>query len=439
MRAIVLGWLDDAQAAALRTSDAADADALHDFRVALRRLRSTLRAYRPYLAGQVGRGLRRRLRRISIRTNEGRDAEVQLAWLDPQIATLPQPRRLAARRLARQLNQVGRRHRATMGNVRQRFESLESRLRRRATGIPSGAPVPFAAVLAERVAREADRLLRQLARITGQRGMQRMHAARIAGKRLRYVIEPLVPSLAAAQAAVDRLKALQDLLGDLRDVRIIERDLDAALTRMRVSPSRSGLLLLRRRARARARELYTALDADWLQGRAAAFGTELEGLARSLFSREDLPVEVERKFLLRGLPDRVGLDQASEVEQGYLPGSTLHERVRSVRSGSEVHYYRTIKFGRGLKRTEIEEETTAEVFQVLWGLTEGKRVRKRRYRVPDGGLTWEIDQFTDRELFLAEVELPDESTAVSMPDWLAPLVDREVTDDLAYTNLQLAR
>ena len=32
----------------------------------------------------------------------------------------------------------------------------------------------------------------------------------------------------------------------------------------------------------------------------------------------------------------------------------------------------------------------------------------RRYRVAEGDLTWEVDEFTDRDLVLAEVELDSE-------------------------------
>jgi len=43
--AVALAYLDDAVAAATRLSDRSDAEALHDFRVTIRRLRVTLRAY----------------------------------------------------------------------------------------------------------------------------------------------------------------------------------------------------------------------------------------------------------------------------------------------------------------------------------------------------------------------------------------------------------
>jgi CHAD domain-containing protein len=59
---IARAFLDDAAAAAARLADAADAEALHDFRVAIRRLRVTVRTY-PALRASVSKKLRRRLRK----------------------------------------------------------------------------------------------------------------------------------------------------------------------------------------------------------------------------------------------------------------------------------------------------------------------------------------------------------------------------------------
>ena len=52
-RRIAVNLLDAASAARERLTDADDAEALHDFRVAMRRLRSTLRAYQPQLEDEI--------------------------------------------------------------------------------------------------------------------------------------------------------------------------------------------------------------------------------------------------------------------------------------------------------------------------------------------------------------------------------------------------
>lgn len=153
----------------------------------------------------------------------------------------------------------------------------------------------------------------------------------------------------------------------------------------------------------------------------------------------DLPMEIERKWLLSALPPRVVDVPPATLCQGYLPGEVLIERIRQVRRDGSTRWVRTVKLGSGISRIEVEEETTPELGQALFALTAGRRVTKRRYAVDDGALTWEIDEFTDRELVLAELELPSADTAVSIPAWLAPWVVREVTGNRDFTNWQLAR
>lgn len=154
---------------------------------------------------------------------------------------------------------------------------------------------------------------------------------------------------------------------------------------------------------------------------------------------DGLPREIERKYLLHALPPHAAAFPAVTMEQGYVPGTHIHERVRREVDGDSVTLTRTIKLGRGVSRIEVEETVAQPLFDGLWALTVGARVQKRRHRVPDGALVWELDDFTDRALVLAEVELPSASTEVTLPAWLAPYVVRDVTDEPSYLNLRLAR
>ncbi len=148
--------------------------------------------------------------------------------------------------------------------------------------------------------------------------------------------------------------------------------------------------------------------------------------------------EIERKYLLEGLPDTASAAPFVEITQGYLPGTKILERVRRVSQAGKTRFVRTIKLGKGVSRIEIEEPMTEQLFDALWPLTERRRIRKRRFLVPDGNLVWEIDEFLDQHLVLGEIELPDERHP-TIPEWLAPHVTREVTDEPAFTNARLAR
>ena len=148
-------------------------------------------------------------------------------------------------------------------------------------------------------------------------------------------------------------------------------------------------------------------------------------------------LEIERKYLLQSMPQLPATARAYRMEQGYFadkPG-----RVRRSRApDGTVTYTHTVKKGVGLVREEIERELTPDEFKRLWPRTAGRRLTKTRTKVPDGNLVWEIDDYDALDLFIAEVELPAADTKVTVPDWLAPHVIREVTGEPAYGNYKLA-
>jgi adenylate cyclase len=150
--------------------------------------------------------------------------------------------------------------------------------------------------------------------------------------------------------------------------------------------------------------------------------------------------EIERKYLLRALPEDVTRFPSQEIDQGYIPGTKVRERVRRIRDGAVVSYVRTIKVGTGMDKFEFEEETTEEFFTAVWPLTLGHRVRKRRYRVPGDGGEWEVDEFLDRPgLVLAEIELNHASERPEPPALIAAVVVREVTEEAGFSNYRLSR
>ncbi|MGH9324565.1 MAG: CHAD domain-containing protein, partial [Vicinamibacteria bacterium] len=85
-RVLCLGLLDEADAALGRLERNEDGEALHDFRVALRRLRSVMRSYRPYLRGSARKKLRARLKKLASSTSGARDVEVQISFLSERAA-----------------------------------------------------------------------------------------------------------------------------------------------------------------------------------------------------------------------------------------------------------------------------------------------------------------------------------------------------------------
>jgi len=284
-RRIALTLLDAASAARERLTDANDAEALHDFRVAMRRLRSTLRAYQAQLDAVVPAKLRRRLRDLARATGEARDVEVQISWLERQRNELAPARRAGVPWLLARLTE--RRDRA-YEDIRQRiapkFDRLARRLRRAlgATPTPDATlPPSLASVIAELLEDQGSDLERRLALIRSPANHAEAHAARIRVKRARYLLEPVVREAALTSPVLRRLKQVQQLLGDLHDLQVVivrlgDAAAEAAAERTRrlhqlavggdrgaaargPRPATSGLLALARVARATQERLFRRL------------------------------------------------------------------------------------------------------------------------------------------------------------------------------------
>ncbi len=103
VRRIALAHLDSATEALARMDAGDEDEALHDFRVSLRRLRTILKAYRPLLEPEVRRKDRRAIRKLTRSTGGGRDAEVLLAWLESVQPDLDPSEGPMAERLASEL------------------------------------------------------------------------------------------------------------------------------------------------------------------------------------------------------------------------------------------------------------------------------------------------------------------------------------------------
>ncbi len=81
VRVVALKLLDEANDAAPKVVAGDDDEALHDFRVAIRRLRSWIRAFGDELDDSVGKKAKRRLKALASATNPARDRQVHREWL----------------------------------------------------------------------------------------------------------------------------------------------------------------------------------------------------------------------------------------------------------------------------------------------------------------------------------------------------------------------
>jgi CYTH domain-containing protein len=146
-----------------------------------------------------------------------------------------------------------------------------------------------------------------------------------------------------------------------------------------------------------------------------------------------MAVEIERKYLTSSEEWR-GRDEGLDYRQGYL--STTKERTVRVRTIGDQGYLTIKGLTIGATRAEYEYEIpVADAHEMLDELCLRPLVEKRRYRIPHGGLIWELDEFLGENdgLILAEVELESEDQQFELPPWIG----EDVTGDPRYFNANL--
>ncbi len=146
--------------------------------------------------------------------------------------------------------------------------------------------------------------------------------------------------------------------------------------------------------------------------------------------------EIERKFLIKKLPEALDSYPRKVISQGYL---VLEENGLEIRlRKSNDDFYLTVKRKHGMVREEQEIPLTEEQWSGLWPMTEGRRLRKIRFEIPCGERTVELDVFQGQSdgMVLADVEFPSVEAAREFvpPPWFG----NEVTGDPEYSNRKRA-
>ncbi len=139
-------------------------------------------------------------------------------------------------------------------------------------------------------------------------------------------------------------------------------------------------------------------------------------------------MEIERKFLIKEMPDLSGY-KYWDIEQGYLSTSPV-VRIRKKNDS----YILTYKGGGLMAHEEIEAALSEDAYNHLLEKIDGYPITKRRYLIPFGKYTIELDIFAGHMdgLIMAEVEFPsiDEANAFVAPEWFG----EDVTADSRYHN-----
>lgn len=147
-------------------------------------------------------------------------------------------------------------------------------------------------------------------------------------------------------------------------------------------------------------------------------------------------MEIERKYLIKELPNNLNKYEHKIIQQGYL--ST--EPVVRVRRSNEK-YYMTYKGAGLLAREEYNLPLTEDSYNHLLKKSDGNIISKTRYLIPieQTNLTVELDVFDPpfAPLIMAEVEFnsEEEASAFTPPAWFS----EEVTYDKKYHNSNMSK
>lgn len=334
-RLLALYYLDQIDRAHRKLQHAEDAEALHDFRVGLRRLRSCFRAYRAELKGSVTGKIRDQLRALTQATNAGRDAEVQLAWLGKQAE------RLAQKDIPGFFWLVGRledrkqeTHDQATANVARKYQKVSGKLRR-ALGVlrielqtgQGEPPATFREVTGALTRRHATRLREDVSAIRDSSDADQVHRTRISLKRLRYLLEPIARRHRRAGALVRLFREAQDLLGEHHDMHVLAATIGSlrrGISGSGFSGLEPGLATLARLADEDAEAAYERFQSLWGDGLASWILTRADELGQSLEAR---PAPAAGSTVLTIAPEP-GVTPAAPA-QGGTDGGNRH-RVTPV-------------------------------------------------------------------------------------------------------------
>lgn len=218
--AVALSCLNQLQGNEQGLHESDDPEFVHQARVAIRRLRSAIRAWKPLLPADFVTGFDPRWRTLAAALGETRNRDVFIGETLPALAEAfpahPEIDRLARHAL---------RHCVTSrNNARRAFKAVDySRLLLEFTAATLALPEstePPLKTFARRCLSKRARRVSQLAKKAHQADAAARHRLRVALKRLRYALEFFAPLFPGRRMQRYHLAAthLQDLLGQMNDL-----------------------------------------------------------------------------------------------------------------------------------------------------------------------------------------------------------------------------
>ena len=282
-----------------------DPDAIHDMRVASRRLQQVLDLIFPKPVPREARRLRRKIRRCRRALGDLRNCDVLLQQVEGRLARkrcsdreawTAVKQHLQERRSESQSRAIRKLSKVNLAVFYMRAKAILDRLKAANDQEPDSHPLlhpdrpvlePFPARLTQALAEVWRGFEEQVADSHREKTSASIHAARIGAKRLRYLLEVVNQfAIPGSPQALTWLRKIQEHLGDWHDMEVLEE----IIIEMIASPEfirdqlplamATGKLILRNRTRKQGfREKYFQMTADspeyqgiknWAEGLMAA-------------------------------------------------------------------------------------------------------------------------------------------------------------------------
>ncbi len=149
-----------------------------------------------------------------------------------------------------------------------------------------------------------------------------------------------------------------------------------------------------------------------------------------------MPIEIEKRFLVKGKEWQNLAGEAQHLRQGYLTSDVQGWTVRVRILGEEKAWLTLKSQAAGIARNEFEYLIPLTDGEALWKLSKNK-LFKTRYELNLSDGLWVIDCFEKQNapLVMAEVELTSITDKITRPDWCY----LEVTSNKEFNNAALAQ
>jgi CHAD domain-containing protein len=279
-----------------RVHSAEDDEAVHDMRVASRRLRAAIAVFGPAFPGKRYGRFRRHVKELTDSLSRARDLDVMIASISELSTVAPASYRAGIEGLREALVKERGRLQKTVRKSLRRLHSadLMAEFQRIAAERSNAESNESEAMFAEAIRSRLDEVWSWQAHVHDPGRVYELHQMRIAVKRLRYTMELFAPLRGPLFAkAIDRVRGVQEHLGKIHDADVLAPALLAHL-RQRLKdleensgqgiyavdiPALNGLMMAAGAKHEEREERYQAFLTEWRELQESALFDQIRTMA----------------------------------------------------------------------------------------------------------------------------------------------------------------